>query len=202
MLRKKSRIIELNELVYNERHDWTTNVCGIPSIHPGSSNAGSVNTTEIAQPDGTFQNPYVHQAAQNLSDITDYKLEQCNMSTNCRMHGCIGCCLYNQKHHIRTKYNEKKSKTGNRKFYDTVPYNSTHVNNQHKRFCIFGAGNDETAGKGDTPGFEYNTSPTIEQEGHGFKQHLVFWRARNTKRMFHASLFLSQVWRGNMDVKP
>jgi hypothetical protein len=47
MLGKKSRIIELNDLVYKERHDvekqaqvaddWMTNVFGLTSIHPGTS---------------------------------------------------------------------------------------------------------------------------------------------------------------------
>ena len=45
-------------------------------------------------------------------------------------------------------------------------------------------------------------NPTITKEGHGFTQHLVFHGPRNTKRMVQTSLFLSQVWRGNVDVKP
>jgi hypothetical protein len=73
---------------------------------------------------------------------------------------------------------------------------------QHKRFCIFGAGHEETDGKGDTPGFECNTSPTITQEDHGFTQHLVFRSKINTKCTVKTYPFLSQVWRGNVDVKP
>jgi hypothetical protein len=42
----------------------------------------------------------------------------------------------------------------------------------------------------------------ITQEGHGFIQHLVLRGPRNTRRMVQTSIFLSQVWRANVDVKP
>jgi hypothetical protein len=54
--------------------------------------------------------------------------------------------------------------TGMRKFSDTVPEDNTNWKMQHKRFCRFGAVREETAGKGDTPGFECNTSPTLTQD--------------------------------------
>jgi hypothetical protein len=71
-----------------------------------------------------------------------------------------------------------------------------------KRFCRFGAGPEEHVGVGDTPGFECDTHPSITSEGHGFTKHLVFWSPRNTIRMVQTSLYLTQVWRGNVDVKP
>jgi hypothetical protein len=69
-----------------------------------------------------------------------------------------------------------------------------------KRFCLFG--HEDHVGVGDTPGFECNTHPSITSEGHGFTKHLVFRSSRNTRRMVHTSLYLTQVWRGNVDVKP
>jgi hypothetical protein len=71
-----------------------------------------------------------------------------------------------------------------------------------KIFCRFGAGHEEHVGVGDPPGFECDTNPSITPEGHRFTKHLVFWSPRNTRRMVHTSMFLTQVWRGNMDVKP
>jgi hypothetical protein len=56
--------------------EWMMNVCGLTSIHHGSSKSGSLDTTKIAQQEGTCQNPDTHPEAQNLSDITDYKLDQ------------------------------------------------------------------------------------------------------------------------------
>jgi hypothetical protein len=74
MMGKKSRITGLNEFIYSERHDvetqanvaddWIANIYGLPPIPPGSSNSGSLDSTNIVQPEGTCQNPDVHPAAQ------------------------------------------------------------------------------------------------------------------------------------------
>jgi hypothetical protein len=71
-----------------------------------------------------------------------------------------------------------------------------------KIFCRFGAGHKETVGKGDTPGFECNSKPTITLDGHGFTKHKVFKSPMNTRILVQTSMFLTQVWRGNVDVKP
>jgi hypothetical protein len=71
-----------------------------------------------------------------------------------------------------------------------------------KRFCRFGAVHEETVGNGDTPGFECNSKPTITLDGHVFTKHKVFNSPRNTRRMVQTSMFLTQVWRGNVDFKP
>jgi hypothetical protein len=42
----------------------------------------------------------------------------------------------------------------------------------------------------------------ITQEGHVFTQNLVFRGTINTRYMVQTSLFLSHIWRGNVDVKP
>jgi hypothetical protein len=71
-----------------------------------------------------------------------------------------------------------------------------------KIFCWFGAGHEEHVGVGDTPGFECDTHPSITSEVHGFTKHLVFRSPRNTRLMVDTSLYLTQVWRVNVDVKP
>jgi hypothetical protein len=52
-----------------------------------------------------------------------------------------------------------------------------------KIFFRFGAGHEETVGKGDTPGFECSSKPTTTLDGHGFTKHKVFKSPRNTRRM-------------------
>jgi hypothetical protein len=68
-------------------------------------------------------------------------------------------------------------------------------------FCQFGAGHEKHVGVGDTPGFECDPNSSITPEGNGFTKHLVFWSPRNTRRMVQTLMFLTQVWRGNVDVK-
>jgi hypothetical protein len=173
ILGKKSRITELNELVYNERHDqvkqakvaeyWMTNVFGLTSIHPGSSDSVLLDTTKVGPPEGTRKKPSAHPAAQKLSEITDYKLDQCNLCKNCQMHGCSGYFIHHQKHQSNTKDNKNHTKTEKRKFPDSTQDDNTNEKKQRKRFCRFGTGYEETAGKVDTPGFESNTSPKMFQ---------------------------------------
>jgi hypothetical protein len=71
-----------------------------------------------------------------------------------------------------------------------------------KIFCRFGAGHEETVGKGDTPGFECNSKPNITLDGRGFTKHKLFKSPRNTRRMVQTSVFLTHVWRVNVDAKP
>jgi hypothetical protein len=40
-----------------------------------------------------------------------------------------------------------------------------------KRCFRFGAGHEDTVGKGDTPGFECNSKLTITLDGHGLTKH-------------------------------
>jgi hypothetical protein len=71
-----------------------------------------------------------------------------------------------------------------------------------KRFCRFGAGHEELVGVGDTPGIECDPHPSITPEGHCFTKHIVFRSRRNTRRTVHILLYLTPVWRRNVDVKP
>jgi hypothetical protein len=76
------------------------------------------------------------------------------------MHVCNCYCLDHQKRWTKTKDNIDENNTGKRKFSDTVTGDKK-GKIQHKRFCRFCAGREETAWKGGTPGFECNTSTTI-----------------------------------------
>jgi hypothetical protein len=103
MLGKKSNIIELNDLVYKERHDvkkqasvaddWMTNIFGLTAIHPGSSTGGVMDRTKIGKPEGTCETPLCHPSSQKLSQVTHYKLDLCNLCNCCQMHNCSGYCL-------------------------------------------------------------------------------------------------------------
>jgi hypothetical protein len=91
---------------------WMSYVFVITSIYHGSSKSGPLDTTKIIQPEGMCQKPDVHPAAQKLADITDYKLDQCNLCNNCQIHGCSDYCLCHQKSQKNTKDNGNESKTG------------------------------------------------------------------------------------------
>jgi hypothetical protein len=107
MLGKSSNIIELNELVYKERHneekhaqvanDWMKNMFGVTSIHPGSSTSGILDRTKIVKPEGIFEKPVCHPSSQKLSAVTDYNLDLCNLCNFCQMHNCSVYFLYHKK---------------------------------------------------------------------------------------------------------
>jgi hypothetical protein len=114
------------------------------------------------------------------------------------MHGCSGYCIYriNPKKRKVAELGEHQSIQGkvSREPQETI--------SKAKRCCRFGAGHEETVEKGDTPGFECNSKPNITLDGHGFTKHEVFKGPRKTRRMIQTSMFLTQVWRGNVDDKP
>jgi hypothetical protein len=111
-------VIELNDLVYKERHDvkkqarvaddWMMNVFGLTAIHPGSSTGGVLDRKKIGKPEGTFKMQLSHPASQKLSQVTDYKLDLCNLCNCCQMHNCSGYCLYHKKRRTR-KLDDKSS---------------------------------------------------------------------------------------------
>jgi hypothetical protein len=208
MLGKNSYIIKLNDLVYKERHemekharvadDWMTNLFGLAAIHPGSSTGGVLDRTKIGKPEGACETQLSHPASQKLSHVTDYKLDLCNLCNCCQMHNCSGYCLYHQKRRTRKLDDNSSDISKKRKSLNEIqPDIST-----AERFCRFGAGHEEHVGVGDTPGFECDPNPSLTTEGYGFTKYLVLQSPRNTRRMVQTSLFLTQVRRGNMDVKP
>jgi hypothetical protein len=95
------------------------------------------------------------------------------------MHGCSGYCMY--------RINTKKRKVAELGEYQSIPgkvsQESQETISKAKIFFRFGAGDEETVGKGDTPGFECNSKPTITLDGIGFTKHKVFKSPRNTRRM-------------------
>jgi hypothetical protein len=208
VLVKKSRIADLNELVYKDRFnpekqaqvadDYLNKVFGLTAIHPGSTEEGILNRSKIRQPEGTRGKIDIHPSSLKLSDVTDYKQDLCDLCNNCQMHGYSGYCMdhINLKKRKVAELGEHQSIQGevSREPQDTI--------SKAKRFCRFGAGHKDTVGKGDTPGFECNSKPTITLDGHGFTKDKVFKSPRNTRRMVQTSMFLTQDWRGNVDVKP
>jgi hypothetical protein len=215
MLGQKSKIKELNQLVYEERQDpvkqakvadeYLIEAYGLTAIHPGSWSDGTLRTRLISKPEGTCEKPDTHPSGQKLCDVTNYMADMCLLCNNCQMHGCSGYCLYHQK---KKKNKMEPGLNGS----TTMPLSGikkrqcsagNNVKSEGaKRFCRFGAGKEVTIGKGDTPGFDLQDSPTISVEGHGFTKHLVYRSPRNTNRMVQTSMYLAQVWRGNVDVKP
>ena len=70
------------------------------------------------------------------------------------------------------------------------------------RICRFGAGKEMNSGKGDTPGFPLQSHPTIDVEGQGLFQRKIYKSVRTSSRLNQTSLYMTQLWRGNVDVKP
>jgi hypothetical protein len=71
VLGKKSRIADLNEVVYKKRlnpvkqsqvaDDYLNKVFGLTAIHPGSTEKGLLNRSKIRQPEGTCVKIDIHQ---------------------------------------------------------------------------------------------------------------------------------------------
>jgi hypothetical protein len=100
VLGKKSRISDLNELVYNDRFnsekqahiadDYLNKVFGLTAIHPGTTEEGLLNRSKIRQPEGICGKIDIHPSSLKLYDVTDYKQDLCDLCNNCKMQGCSG----------------------------------------------------------------------------------------------------------------
>jgi hypothetical protein len=109
VLGKKSIIADLNELVYKERFnpekqaqvadEYLNKVFGLTSIHPGSTEEGLLNISNILQPEGACGKINIHPSSLKLSDVTDYKQDLCDLCNNFQIHGCSGynMCRINPK---------------------------------------------------------------------------------------------------------
>jgi hypothetical protein len=83
MLGKKYNIIELNDLVYKERHDmkkqarvaddWMTHIFGLTEIHPGSSKGGVLDRTQIGKPEGACETQLIPPRISKT--VTGYRLQ-------------------------------------------------------------------------------------------------------------------------------
>jgi hypothetical protein len=95
MLRKESNIIELNILVYKERHDvekqarvdddWMMNIFGLTAIHPGRSTDGVLDRTKIGKPEGTCETHLVTPYLKNCHrlQITNLIYATCAIVVKC-----------------------------------------------------------------------------------------------------------------------
>jgi hypothetical protein len=179
----------LNELVYKERFnpekqaqvsdEYLNKVFGLTAIHPGVNEEELLNRSKILQPEGACGKTDIHPSYIKLSDVTDYKQNLCDLCNNCQVHGCSGYCMY--------RINPKKTKEAELGEHQSIQVKISQepqeTISKAKIFCRFGAGHEETVGKGDTPGFECNSKPTITLEGHGFTKHKVLKSPRNTRLM-------------------
>jgi hypothetical protein len=140
MLGKKSSIIELNDLVYKERHDvkkqarvaddWMMNVFGLTAIHPGSSTGGVLDRKNIGKREGTCKTPLCRPASQKLLKVTDYKLHLCTLCNCCQMHNCKGYYLYHKNAYQEIRgYTIRLIKKGNR----CMKFNSLHQPQNHTK---------------------------------------------------------------------
>jgi hypothetical protein len=126
-----------------------------------------------------------------IYDVKYYNQDFCNLCN--QKHGCSGYFLCHQKNWNKKKDQVSEDQSKKRKATATTHSTQSTI----KRCCRFRAGHDKHAAKGDTPGFECNTSPSITREGHCFTQHLFYRSPRNTRCMTHTFLFITQeVWRG------
>jgi hypothetical protein len=116
-----------------------TNIFGLTAIHPGSFTGSVMDRKKIGKPEGTCETPLCHPASQKLSQVTDYKLDLCNLCNCCQMHNCSRYCLYHQKRRMRKLDDNLSEVSKKRKSPDDIqPAKST-----AKRFCRFGADHEE-----------------------------------------------------------
>ena len=190
ILGKESKVKNFNLLAHKYNYDkekqaevldaWMTEILNLTAMHPASDKNGNLVEKKIVPPEGTERAyPEVHPSRIYCSDITNVKDDNIDLCNYCQMHKCSGYCL------IHTKKTKPSKKDGHR-----------------RRECRFNAGIEETAGKADTPGFKLQTKATITDVGHGFTFRKEFRCKRNTRRLNQTSLYLAQIWRGNVDIKP
>jgi hypothetical protein len=130
--------------------DYLNKLFGLTSIHPGSTEEGILNRSKIRQPEGTCGKTDIHPSSLKLSDVTDCKQDVCDLCNNREMHGCSGYCMY--------RINPKKIKVDelgeHQSIQRKVSQEPQETISKAKRCCRFGAGYEDTVGKGDTPGVE------------------------------------------------
>ena len=200
ILGKKSKLVSFNEIAFLYKDDldkqssvldqWMTEVLGLTSNFPSSNGSKCFSQNEIVPPEGAApEKPEIHPSSEYLSSITFFHKDQQNLCNYCQMHKCSDYCLFHRK---------------NRSDPSSAEPNKTKVNNQKRccRCCHFDCGEEEHYGKGDTPGFKLLSKSRVVVDGHGLNKKKMFLCQRNTRHMIQTSLFLTQVWRGNADIKP
>jgi hypothetical protein len=59
--------------------DYLNKVFGMTAIHPGITEEGLLNRSNICQPEGTCGKIDIHPSSLKLSDVTDYKQDLCDL---------------------------------------------------------------------------------------------------------------------------
>jgi hypothetical protein len=84
-------------------------------------------------------------------------------------------------YHINPKKRKVAELGGHQSIQGEVSWKPQETISKANILCCFRAGHEETVGKGDTPGFECNSKPTITLDIHRFTKHKVFKNPRNTR---------------------
>ena len=203
LLGKESSIKDFNSLAFKFNYDrkkqaqvldnWMTEVLNLTATHPASFENGELHVEKVVPPEGTEKPfPMKHPSSYYCSEITSVKEDYISLCNYCQMHNCSGYCL---------NYVKKKKTTKT----DTQIAMGQKIDTSKKkahRECRFNAGIEHTPGKGDTPGFTLQENASVASVGHGFTSRKEFRCKRNTRRLNQTSLYLAQIWRGNVDIKP
>jgi hypothetical protein len=72
------------------------------------------------------------------------------------------------------------------------------INTTKRRDCKCRAGQEQSPGKCDTPGFPLSTDPSVKRDQKGSKKLLL---SRNHNRLLQVSTAMLQSWRGNCDIQ-
>jgi len=172
-----------------ELEKWALKHYGLTGTHPATEEDGSLDKKWMPPPEGTHTTKQMP-CSKRLGEITDLRIDKIELVNTVQMHVCSSYCLrlhrtVEEKPHPNTE-KEVKSKRKKRK--------------KRKRSCRFGSGEEETEGKGDTPGYKLQSEPTIERDFRrgGFQK---FNCSRNTRRMNQTPMDLLQFWRANCDMQ-
>ena len=168
---------------------WALKHYGLTGTHPATEEDGSLDKKWMPPPEGTHTTKQMP-CSKRLGEITDLRIDKIELVNTVQMHVCSSYCLrlhrtVEEKPHPNTE-KEVKSKRKKRK--------------KRKRSCRFGSCEEETEGKGDTPGYKLQSEPTIERDFRrgGFQK---FNCSRNTRRMNQTPMDLLQFWRANCDMQ-
>ena len=175
-----------------ELEKWAAKHYGLTATHPATQDDGSLDMKWLPKPEGTHKTEHMP-CAKRLGEVSDYRLDKIELVNTVQMHICSAYCL--RMNSTSKEQPPSKQKDGDK------PSNKKHKRKRkRKRSCRFGSGEEETEGKGDTPGYPLQDEPTIERDFRrgGFKR---FQCKRNTKRMNQTPMDLLQCWRANCDMQ-
>jgi len=175
--------------------DWAFKHYGLTATHPATDSEGKLDTCWLPRPEGTHKIGKMP-CSKRLGETSDYRVDKIELVNTVQMHICSAYCLR------RHKPVPDQTKDNNTQCHDKSPREprKKRKSRKRKRSCRFGSGEEETEGKGDTPGYELQDEPRIERDFKrgGFKK---FTCKRNTRRMNQTPMDLLQYWRANCDMQ-